>query len=110
MGRADWEDGDDWLEDEEGNDLDGDDESPPALATANTQPAPPLMANAPPRPRPGPFVATPQVRAQPLAPNGGSTRVLKVKPMSKGMRSKWPDVSSCLLTMSNGRQVMFVRQ
>jgi hypothetical protein len=104
MARGDWEADDDWLEDEEGNDLDGEGDSPP----------PPGLASAPvaaPPPTPAPTPAQHRSRPGPApSPAAASTRVLKVKPMSKGMRIKWPDVSSCLLTLSNGRQVMFVRQ
>lgn len=42
-------------------------------------------------------------------PQNGTKRAIKVKPMSATMRNKWPDVVSCILTMANGRQVVFVR-
>lgn len=40
---------------------------------------------------------------------GKGKRTVRVRPMSPGMIAKWPDIVSCLLTLQNGKQVMFVK-
>ena len=84
------------------------------LGDEDSEPEPPITVFSPPSPRPEPVVETAPLRrpfatkpAASLAP--ASARRLKVKPMSSGMRAKWPDVATCLLTLQSGRQVMFVR-
>lgn len=105
MGREPW-DGDDWGEEESdlGDDL-GEDSDPPEMP-----PAAPIPAPGPPqglrRASPAPVRTSPA----PAAPSpSGRPRRLKVKPMSAGMRSRWPDVTSCLLTLTSGQQVIFIR-
>jgi len=88
-----WED-DDFLDDEDDEDME--DEAPPP-------PPPPAPSNHRPsgnRPKPGNTAN---------AGNSKNPRRLRVKPMSPGMMGKWPDVTSCLLTLASGKQVMFVR-
>jgi len=89
-----WED-DDFLDDEDDEDME--DEAPPP------PPPPPAPSSHRPsgnRPKPGNTAN---------AGNSKNPRRLRVKPMSPGMMGKWPDVTSCLLTLASGKQVMFVR-
>lgn len=90
MPRQDWEDDDDLfsgLEDERA-------EIAPIAA------APTIIRVSPPAP------SHPTKHA---APPKATKRVLRVKPMTAAMRLKWPDVSTCLLTLDTGRQIIFVR-
>lgn len=41
--------------------------------------------------------------------NNKSRRNVRVRPMPVSMQNKWPDVTSCLLTLASGKQVMFVK-
>ena len=112
MSRGQWEDDDLFGE---GSDLGDDDLEDDEVEDEPESEPPPPPAPAPPsshvRPVPAPSPASPaRPRLVPNAPSAGKTpRRLKVKPMSSGMRSKWPDVTSCLLTLASGQQVMFVR-
>jgi hypothetical protein len=73
-------------------------------------------------PKPAPPVPAPSIPVvQPLnlglrlspkpAPSSQirKARRVRVKPMSAGMKLKWPEVATCLLTLDNGRQILFVR-
>ena len=82
MGRPSWEDeGNMWEDEEESTDM-GDD------LTVSMQP---------------------QTTVRAATRGGGQTRRIRVKPMPSGMRQKWPNVVSCLLTLASGKQVMFVK-
>jgi hypothetical protein len=87
---SEWGDDDDMFEGLEGE------ESP--------KPEPPPLPKPPPLPS-----SSPKTPSKPPLPTKSSIRRIRVKPMSAGMRVKWPEVASCLLTLDNGRQIMFVR-
>jgi hypothetical protein len=100
-----WEADDDFIDDGEGYDDDADLEDEVAVQAA---PAPTPVAQAS---KPSPAVSGPRgIRpGRGPTPNGQPKRQLKVKPMPTGMRAKWPDVKSVLLTLDSGSQVIFVR-
>lgn len=114
MTKGQWEEDDDLYG--EGSDLgDDDDMGGDELedeADDSVSPPPPAPVVVPPASRPSPMSARTQgapVLTRHPVPLSKSPRRLKVKPMSANMRSKWPDVTSCLLTLASGQQVMFVR-
>lgn len=109
MSSGGWE-AEDFIDEGEGFDDDDDLEDEVAVQTAPA-PAPAAQQSGQVRsigPR------TPGARPSPGAPrhlqNGQPKRAFKVKPMPAGMRRKWPDVKSVLLTLDTGSQVMFVRE
>ena len=113
MAREPW-DGDDWGDEEEtdlGEDLE--DESEPPESVPPPPAPPPPAPGTPPSVRRLPVpggARTPHTPHAPAAPSpSGRARRLKVKPMSATMRTRWPDVTSCLLTLTSGQQVIFVR-
>ena len=38
-----------------------------------------------------------------------SSRRVRIKPIPKNLIEKWPDVVTCLITLSNGKQILMVR-
>jgi hypothetical protein len=96
MPKNDWED--DFLDDEEYTDF-GEENSPeiPAQsAVLKFQPENPKL--------PAPDKHKTEIKAK----NRHSRRI-RVKIMPVSMKSRWPDVVSCLLTLHSGKQVMFVK-
>ncbi len=92
------DDDDDWSDEEETTDGMGDDEpAVPALAPATIRPR--VQSNL----------------TMGMGLNDGKPRQktegrrVRVKPMPNGMRTKWPDLVSCLMTMANGKQVLLVK-
>lgn len=103
MSGSGWENDDDFLDDGEGDD-DYEDDAATAVAAPAASTA---TASAP---RPSTPAATQRPRnGQTRFPNGQPARQVKVKPMPTGMRRKWPDVRSVILTLDSGNQVVFFR-
>lgn len=89
---------------DEGEGFDDDDLEDEVTVQPATAPAPTAHASTS---RPVP--SGPRPTRSPNNQNGQPKRLLKVKPMPAGMRRKWPDVKSVLLTLDSGSQVIFVR-
>ena len=91
----DWDEDDELFGDEEESDL-GDEEP------AKVQPIVEMKSS--------PYVTRtlPSISGRHEKPKNGARRV-KVKPMPAGIKSKWPNVVSMLLTTDSGKQVLFVK-
>lgn len=67
-----------------------------------------LPENEPSRPYPARQVTVGRPNLQ-RQQNGKGRRTVRVRPMPPGMSAKWPDISSCLITLNSGKQVLFVK-
>lgn len=91
----DWED--DFLDDEESTDF-GEENSPQIPAQSSVLKFQPEISKLNPDKR---KLSENKKQKQP--------RRVRVKIMPVSMKSRWPDVVSCLLTLHSGKQVMFVK-
>ena len=107
MSRPDWDESDPF--DDEGGELfaDGGEAFAASPEPEPSPPSLPLSSPAPSAPTLAARVETRPKRRSPPSPS--SPRRMRVRPMPGSMRSRWPDVVSCILTLADGRQVVFVR-